>query len=147
MKEGLWCMVSKHNGPENCFLFWSILRNHISAECTLGNCVFIYSKKKKKNTQYTTKNKINNKSSVKLHLSKRKGDYKYACSVLQSSPTICDPMDSSLPSSSLHGILLGRNAGVGSYFLFHGISPIQGLNPSFLHCREIPYHWATWGAK
>ena len=64
-------MVSKHNGPENCFLFWSILRNHISAECTLVICFHLFHK----NPQYTTKNQINYKSSMKLHLSKKRGDY------------------------------------------------------------------------
>ena len=33
--------------------------------------------------------------------------------VAQSCPTLCDPMDCSLPGSSVHGIFLGRNTGVG----------------------------------
>ena len=37
---------------------------------------------------------------------------------------------------TVHGILPGQNAGVGSLSLLQGIFSIQGLNPSFLHCRR-----------
>ena len=37
--------------------------------------------------------------------------------VAQSCPTLCDPMDCSLPGSSVHGDSLGKNAGVGCHFL------------------------------
>ena len=50
-------------------------------------------------------------------------------SVAQSCPTHCDLMDCSLPGSSVHGILPGKNTGVGCQFLFQGIFPTQGLNP------------------
>jgi len=30
---------------------------------------------------------------------------------------LCDPMDSSPPGSSVHGIFLGKNTGVGHHFL------------------------------
>ena len=32
----------------------------------------------------------------------------HACSVAQSCPTLCDPMDCSLPGSSVHGISQAR---------------------------------------
>ena len=32
---------------------------------------------------------------------------------IQSCPTLCDPTDCSLPGSSVHGIFLGKNMGVG----------------------------------
>jgi len=32
----------------------------------------------------------------------------YVCLVAQSCPTLCDPMDCSLPGSSVYGILLAR---------------------------------------
>ena len=46
----------------------------------------------------------------------------HSCPVTQSCPTLCDLMDCTLPSSSVHGIL-HKNTGVGScgypfYFLF-----------------------------
>ena len=49
--------------------------------------------------------------------------------VAHSGPTLCDPMDCSLPGSSIHGILqaeiLGQVAIPFSMFF-----PTQGLNPS-----------------
>ena len=33
--------------------------------------------------------------------------------VVQSYPTLCDPMDCSLPGSSLHGLLQAKNCSVG----------------------------------
>ena len=78
---------------------------------------------------------------------------------LQSCPTLWDPMD-----------CLGKNTGVGCYFLLQGIFPTQGLNLCLLHLlhyRQILYplshqrspsirvstrvslsprgHWAVWG--
>ena len=37
--------------------------------------------------------------------------------VAQSCPTLSDPMDCSLPGSSIHGILQAKNTGVGCHFL------------------------------
>ena len=37
----------------------------------------------------------------------------------------------------------GQNTGVGSHSLLQGIFPTQGMNPGFLHCRQILYSWAT----
>ena len=37
----------------------------------------------------------------------------------------CDPMDCSLPGSSVHGILQARITGVGCHFLLQGIFPTQ----------------------
>ena len=53
--------------------------------------------------------------------------------VVQSCPTLCDPMDCSLPGSSLHGIFPGKNTGVGCHFLLQGIFLSQGLSPHLLH--------------
>ena len=49
-------------------------------------------------------------------------------SVAQSCPTLCNPMDCSLP---------GRNTGVGCHSLLQGIFLTQGSNPGLLHCRRI----------
>ena len=38
--------------------------------------------------------------------------------LLQSCPTLCNPMDCSLPGSSVHGDSPGKNTGVGCHFLF-----------------------------
>ena len=54
------------------------------------------------------------------------------CSLAQSSPTLCDPMDCSLPGSFCPWDFPGKNTGVSCHFLFQGIFPIQGLNPHLL---------------
>ena len=88
--------------------------------------------------------------------------------VAQSCPTFCDPMDSSQPGSSVHGIfqarilewvtisfsrgspwprdrtrvscIVGRCFTVwATHLLLQGIFPTQGLNPGLSHCRQILY--------
>ena len=54
-----------------------------------------------------------------------------------------NPMDDSLPGSSVNGDSPGKNTGVGCDFLLQGIFPTQGLNSRLLHYRQILYHWAT----
>ena len=39
------------------------------------------------------------------------------CLVAQLCPTLCDPMDCSLPGSSVHGDSSGKNTGVGFHTL------------------------------
>ena len=39
--------------------------------------------------------------------------------------TLCDLMDCSLPGSSVHGILRGKDTGVGCHSLLQGIFPDQ----------------------
>ena len=53
-------------------------------------------------------------------------DYIVLCLVAQSCLTLCDPMDSSPPGSSVHGDSLGKNTGVGCHVLLQGIFPTQG---------------------
>ena len=55
---------------------------------------------------------------------------------LQLCLTLCNPMDCSLPGSSVHGDSPGRNTGVGCHAL-QGIFPTQGLN---LHLLCL-LHW------
>ena len=68
------------------------------------------------------------------------------CSVAQSCPTLCDPMDCSPPGSSVHEDSPGKNTGVGCHFLLQGIFPTQGSNPGLLHCRQILYHLSHQGS-
>ena len=59
--------------------------------------------------------------------------------VVQSCLTLYDPMDYSLPSSSVcPWSSLGRT-GVGCDSLLQGLFPTQGLKPGLLHCRQILY--------
>ena len=53
----------------------------------------------------------------------------FACSVAQLCPTLCSPMDCSMPGSSSSLNFLGKNTGVGCHFLFQGILLSQGSNP------------------
>ena len=58
--------------------------------------------------------------------------------LLQSCPTLCNPMDCSPPGSSVHGILQERILEwIAIYFLLQGIFLTQGLNLhlSLLHCQ------------
>ena len=55
--------------------------------------------------------------------------YAVLCLVAQSCPTVCDPMDCSLPGFSVHGDSPGKNAGVDCNSLLQGIFPTQGSNP------------------
>ena len=59
------------------------------------------------------------------------------CLVAQSCLTLCDPMDCSLPGSSVHGDFPGKNTRVDCHALLQGIFPTQGLNPGVPHCRPI----------
>ena len=60
--------------------------------------------------------------------------------VAQSCLILCNPIDFSLPGSSVHGIFqAGKGTGVGCYFLLQGIFPSQESNPSFPYCRQTLY--------
>ena len=61
------------------------------------------------------------------------------CSVPQSCPTLCDPMDCSPPGSSVHGDSPGKNTGVGCHAFLQGNFPTQGSNPGLPHCRQNLY--------
>ena len=56
---------------------------------------------------------------------------------LQLCPTHCNPMDSSLPGSSVHEILPERNTGVGCHALLQGIFP-PGIEPTSLRSPALP---------
>ena len=55
--------------------------------------------------------------------------------VTNSCPTHCNPMDCSLPGSSVHGIL-SKNTGVGCHFLLQVIFLTQGSNPGLLQSER-----------
>ena len=59
--------------------------------------------------------------------------------VAQSCPTLSDPMDCSLPGSSIHGIFQARVLEWVANALLQGIFPTQGLNQGLLHYRQILY--------
>ena len=68
----------------------------------------------------------------------------WVCSVTQSCLTLCNPMDCSLPGSSVHGIFQARILEWVAISFSRVIFLIQGLNVHLLYCKWILYHWATW---
>ena len=60
--------------------------------------------------------------------------------VSQSCLTLSNPMDYSLPGSSVHGILQARILEWVAISFSRGIFPTQGSNLCLLHCRLILYH-------
>ena len=62
--------------------------------------------------------------------------------VAQSCPTLCDPMDCSLPGSSVRGIFQAR---ILEYsFPSPGDLPDPGIKLGLLHWRQILYHLSYW---
>ena len=61
------------------------------------------------------------------------------CFVTQMCPTLCNPMDCSLPGPSDRGDSPGKNTGVGYHALLQRIFPTQGSNPGLLHFKQILY--------
>ena len=61
--------------------------------------------------------------------------------------TLCDPMDCSLPGSSVHGTFSGKSTGVGCHFLLKGIFPTHGSNPGLPHWKKILYQLSHKGSQ
>ena len=57
-----------------------------------------------------------------------------------------DPMDYSLPGSSVRGDFPGQNTGLGCHFLLQGIFLTQESNPGLQHCRQILYRLSHQGS-
>ena len=56
--------------------------------------------------------------------------------IAQSSPTLCHPVDCSLPGSSVHGILQATILEWVAISFSRGIFRTQGPNPGLLHSRR-----------
>ena len=79
-----------------------------------------------------------------MHINK----YMYAAAPksLQLCLTLCNPVDYSLPGSSVHGESPGKNTGLGCHALLQGIFPTQELNWDLLHYRPILYQLSYQGS-
>ena len=62
---------------------------------------------------------------------------------LQSCPALCDPMDCSLPGSSVHGIFQARIPEWVAMPFPGRVFLTRESNLCLLHCRWILYHWAS----
>ena len=82
----------------------------------------------------------------------------YVCEVSQSCPTLCNPMDCSLPGSSVHGIFQATVLEWVAISFLQGIFPTQGLNPGLppcfnhlshqgSHSNSATYQLCDWGAS
>ena len=65
---------------------------------------------------------------------------------LQSCPTLCDPMDCSLPGSSVHGILQAVILEWIASPLLQGMFESQGLNLGLPYRWQILYHLNNQGS-
>ena len=65
--------------------------------------------------------------------------------VAQSCITLCDPMDCSLPGSSIHGFSR-QEYWRCFHFLLQMIFLTQGLNQDLPHCRQMLYHLSHQGS-
>ena len=78
-----------------------------------------------------------------LVLSHFRGVWMFVTLSLPLCPSLCDPMDCSLPGSSVSGILLTKDTGVGCRARFQEIFPTQGLKLRLLwllHWQVVLYH-------
>ena len=66
--------------------------------------------------------------------------------VTQSCLTLYDPIDCSLPGSSVHGDSPGKNTRVDCHALLQGIFPTQGSHPGLPHCKRFLYHVSLQGS-
>ena len=74
----------------------------------------------------------------------------YACSGVHSCLTLCDPMDSTYPGSSVHGIFQAKILGWVAISSSRGSSwPKDWTHILYVSCigRWVLYHWVTWEAQ
>ena len=67
--------------------------------------------------------------------------------VIQLCPTLCNPMDYSPPSSSVHDILQARILERVTIPFFRGIFPTQERSPDLLHGRQVLYPLSHQGSS
>ena len=68
------------------------------------------------------------------------------CLVAQLCLILCDPMNYSLPGSSVHGIFQARVLEWVAISFSQEIFPTQGSNLGLPHCRQILYHLSHQGS-
>ena len=66
--------------------------------------------------------------------------------ISQSCPILCDPMDFSLPGSSVHGIFQAVVLEWIAISFSREIFPAQGSNPGLPHCRQTLYRLSHQGS-
>jgi len=96
------------------------------------------------------KNVLRNLQQNTSHILLARSVHVCVCSVVQSCLTLCDPIDCSLPGSSIHGIFQARilewltiSSSRGSFW------PRDQTCISCVSCigKHVFYHWVTWKAQ
>ena len=126
------------DGPSSFFPFLAFWHYQLIFGC-LVTC---YNKKKIKRKYFFTEDcrLINANSSIKLESSPFCSPQGVICVLNQSCPVLCDPLDCSPPSLSVHGILQARILECVAIFLLQGNLPDPGIkatSPVSLRCRQI----------
>ena len=97
----------------------------IFSECYVCTCKYFH--------------QVAHKREIPIQLLRVKKKKKWKVIVAQQCPMLCNCMDCSSPSSSVHGDSPGKNTGVGCHAFLRGIFPTHGSNPGLPHCRRILY--------
>ena len=66
--------------------------------------------------------------------------------IAQSCPTLCNPMDCSLPGSSVHGVFQARELEWGAISFSRGSSWPRDRTWIYPHCRQMLYHLSHQGS-
>ena len=74
-------------------------------------------------------------------------DWVCVCVHAQSCPTLCHPVDCSMPGSSAHGIFQARILEWVAISFSRGIFLTQGSNPGLSHCRQMLYRLSHQGSN
>ena len=91
--------------------------------------------------------KSQQKLAVRTRVTGQKGNWRWKCSSLQSCLILCDPMECSLPGSSVHGDSPGKNAGVCCHALLQGIFPTQDLTCIVMELFSIVSTVLSWSHR
>ena len=102
---------------------------------------YIFFNQKVKPLYSTYWEKLGNMRGLCVHLIYvyKKQHVQYCAQSPQSCPALCDPMDSSLPGSSVDGILQARILESVTIPFSRGSSQPRVQSPASLHCRLILY--------
>ena len=82
---------------------------------------------------------------TEIHACMYRYNWQNESEVAQSCPTLFEPMDCSLPGSSVHGIFQARVLEWVAISFSRGISPTQESNLCLLHCGQMLYHLSHQG--
>ena len=119
-----------------------IFANHISSKGLVSRIYKELGKFNSKNTKQSSEKMNKRDISPKRSYRKICSTLLHACSVAKSCPTLCDPMDCSLPGLSVHGLFQARIV-VWVAISLRGSSWPRDWTCVFCVGRWVLSHWAT----